>query len=107
MTRCPQCNTAGAMPCEVCRAHLREWLDRDLTPRPAIASFAMDGEPFPWWRSSHSGEHMWLRWFDFHGFAAPPTYLGERSARVGPDDVDVKQRCGCEQCRPVAESSHE
>lgn len=30
--------------------------------------------------------------------SAPLVYLGERSARVGPDAVAGAHRCGCEQC---------
>jgi hypothetical protein len=61
------------------REELREWLDR----KPRRTPWLFDGEiEAPSWRS----------WFD------GDVYLGERSARVGPDDVGAAQRCGCEVC---------
>lgn len=89
--RCPQCGfELRATPCPLCelsrREHLRAWLDRE-PPREA--------SPFSKW---------WREWFVLDEYRPwRNEYLGERSARVGPDDVGAVQRCGCEQCRPTEE----
>ena len=61
------------------REELREWLDRRPRRIPSLAgAYRVES---------------WCSWFDADG-----NYLGERSARTGPDAVDAKQRCGCEVC---------
>jgi len=36
----------------------------------------------------------WEAWYGPDG-----EYLGQRSARTGPDPVRAEQRCGCPQCK--------
>lgn len=62
------------------RDELRAWLDR----KPLAVDVGI-GMLRTTWRS----------WFGWNGNG---DYLGERSARAGPDDCGAKQRCGCEQC---------
>lgn len=59
------------------RDELRAWLDRK-PPRHA---------------------NYWGHWFGWADGSESVEYLGELSARTGPDDVGAKRRCGCEQCR--------
>jgi hypothetical protein len=64
---------------------MRAWLDRK-PPTPSWTGISgADDTDFRrvTWRDE---------WFD------GDEYLGERSARVGPDDVGAAQRCGCEVC---------
>ena len=63
-------------PPRMTREELRAWLDRNLL---------RDGAG-------------WRFWFEVDGEGE---YLGERSARTGPDPVETKQRCTCSQCRPT------
>ena len=65
------------------REELREWLDR--RPPVRYGAIGLVGEALLRHRA-------WRDWFD------GDEYLGERSARTGPDAVDAKQRCGCEVC---------
>lgn len=58
------------------REHMRDWLDR---------------KPPSW----TAGGMYWPKWRDWY---ADGTYLGERSARTGPDDVGASQPCRCEVC---------
>lgn len=53
------------------RLFYRSWLDR---PSP---------------KDTH-----WYDWFEYGD------YLGETSARTGPDNVKTDQPCNCNQCRP-------
>lgn len=66
------------------RDELREWLDR-RPMRPWHTGRRLDMQP----------DEAWRDWFAEDG-----TYLGEVSPRIGPDQVDAKQKCLCEQCRP-------
>ena len=43
----------------------------------------------------------WMRWFDADG-----NYLGERSARTGPDPVKSAQACKCDQCSTPPQVTH-
>lgn len=70
---------------------MRAWLDR---PPPPFG-FAQLGPAPRSWRD-------WFGWPHGDGDYAMSTYLGQRSARVGPDDVGAAQRCGCEQCAKSA-----
>jgi len=60
---------------EGCRLCLRDWLDR--SPPAGVR-----GEGTPWRRWFEGGE-----------------YLGQRSARTGPDGVASAQKCICDQCQ--------
>jgi hypothetical protein len=77
------------------REELRAWLDRKppYAVSDVIPDHAFDSRP-------------WCSWFEFHGFTQPPTYLGERSARTGPDDVGAKQKCTCDQCITQSNGGH-
>lgn len=58
---------------------LRAWLDR--APQRRSVKFL---GPWPRW-------HAWFT-------AADGEYLGQRSARTGPDLTDAKQPCACDVC---------
>lgn len=65
------------------RAALRAWLDRKPPSRAAT------GVPRShWWFANGDGD-----------------YIGERSARTGPDDVNAAQRCACEVCAQSSQAA--
>jgi len=53
----------------------------------------LDRKPPPENDRAHGLVEPWCDWFDDDW-----NYLGERSARVGPDPVGAVQACGCEVC---------
>lgn len=69
------------------RDELRAWLDR----RPQRRSVKFLG--------------LWPRWRAW--FTTSGEYLGQRSARTGPDPVDAQHHCGCEQCIGVKDKHGE
>jgi hypothetical protein len=70
------------VPSDEDRERLMAHLDRGLTPRPAMLRLPGDW-CYEWWLAP-----MTKTWF-----------VGDASARVGPDPVGAAQRCGCEVCR--------
>lgn len=54
------------------------------------AEFWLDRKPPP-----PTSDNVWASWFDDE----TGEYLGEVSARTGPDPVASEQKCLCTQCR--------
>jgi hypothetical protein len=75
------------------REELQAWLDR----RPG----RVVDEHGDWCQREN-----WRDWFtNDPDLAGVVTYLGQRSARTGPDVVPAVQRCECRQCRPSEEEN--
>lgn len=86
-------------PTEEDRARLRAWLDRKPPDAHADHCPRANGNLEDDCSCNASG--LWRRdWFlaISENPSTPLVYLGERSARTGPDNVGAAQRCLCEQC---------
>ena len=72
------------------RDELREWLDRGITPRDQWAHVD-DDDP--------SNDMRWRSWpLHWRAWFHDGEYLGESSARTGPDPTDIAQRCAYDVC---------